>query len=631
MDTPSDLPSRKGFWHELATIIQHAGRVWRLVPTRPKAMLGGATGLITLTSMCYVAIPLLLGRLINDVQHGMERGLARSALGRLAAFDLALLAGAYLAREFLHVARRYLVDSTCLRIEKQMTVRVVSHLLTVDLGALTHQRLGALHGRIFRSVDGFVRFLRVSFLDFFPAILTGILALAATTAKQPWLGAVMAGVIPMALGLTLWQLVSQKGIRLSLMRSREGLDGTVVEQLGSLDYIRAANTHAREVERVARVAEERRAKETRHHFQMSLFGSGKALNEAFFHVLVLGGAIAFAIHGAIGFGEIWTFSLLFLNVMTPLSEIHRIIDETHESSLQVAQLLGLLAEPVDRSFRPGLVQEPRLEKGAPVIVTENLHVEYGAAEGERRRALRGISLSIRHGETIGVAGLSGCGKSTWLRVLLRLTHPCDGQVWLGGAPLACVTREAIGQLVGYVGQSPFVFAGTIADNITYGSDGVSTEDMIRAARRAFLHDEILAMPGGYQAAVAERGQNLSGGQRQRIALARVFLKNPPILILDEATSALDNISERHVQRAIEAAREDRTVILVAHRLSTLRQADRILVLEDGRIAEVGTYQELVERGGLFTELAQCAGEVQAVPGVRKAVAASAPGPSRLSA
>jgi ATP-binding cassette subfamily B protein len=132
--------------------------------------------------------------------------------------------------------------------------------------------------------------------------------------------------------------------------------------------------------------------------------------------------------------------------------------------------------------------------------------------------------------------------------------------------------------VGYVGQSPFVFAGTIADNIADGSDAVSPEALERAARMACLHEEILAMPGGYGASVAERGQNLSGGQRQRLALARVFLKNPPILVLDEGTAALDTVSERRVREAIETARQDRTVILVAHRLTTLRQADRVIVL-----------------------------------------------------
>src|SRR5262249_5981831 len=231
------------------------------VPGRHRAALAAAALVTALVSACNISLPLLLGRLIDHVHRGLGQGPGRDALVRLAASHLGLMAGAYLAREALHVLRRYLVNNTCLRLEKDTTVRLVSHLLRVDLAALTHERVGALHGRIHRSVDGFVRFLRVSLLDFFPAILTGACALAATTAKHPWLGLVMAGVIPLSLTLTVWQLLSQKGVRLDLLRSKEGLDGTVVEQLGGLDYVRAADTHAREVERVDRVAEERRGKE----------------------------------------------------------------------------------------------------------------------------------------------------------------------------------------------------------------------------------------------------------------------------------------------------------------------------------------------------------------------------------
>src|SRR5262249_20642732 len=160
------------------------------------------------------------------------------------------------------------------------------------------------------------------------------------------------------------------------------------------------------------------------------------------------------------------------------------------------------------------------------------------------------------------------------------------------------SREAIGRLIGYVDQSAFVFAGTISDNIAYGSSGASEEDIRRAAQAAFIHDEILAMPGGYQAAVCERGHNLSGGQRQRLALARIFLKNPSILILDEGTSNLDTINERKIQQAINAARGDHTIILVAHRLSTLLHADRIFVFDQGKVTESGTSTELMGQNGL---------------------------------
>jgi ATP-binding cassette, subfamily B, bacterial len=224
-------------------------------------------------------------------------------------------------------------------------------------------------------------------------------------------------------------------------------------------------------------------------------------------------------------------------------------------------------------------------------------------------------LSIRYGETIGVAGRSGSGKSTWIKVLLRLTHACAGTAYLGGSPLANCTRDDISRLIGYVGQQPFVFSGTIAENIAYGNDKTSPDDIRRAAELAHIHDEIMMMPEGYDAMVTERGQNLSGGQRQRLAIARILLRQPPILILDEATSALDNISERAVQRALGMTSADRTTILVAHRLSTLKDADRIMVFDEGRIVEVGTYDELVQQGGVFTELVMSAEQGFAADGV----------------
>src|SRR5262249_37857300 len=247
-------------------------------------------------------------------------------------------------------------------------------------------------------------------------------------------------------------------------------------------------------------------------------------------------------------------------------------------------------------------RELRLVPGEPVIEIGDLHVEYTTRQCKRLRALDGISLAIRHGETIGVAGRSGSGKSTWIKVLLRLAHPCGGAVQVGGVPLAGGSRADICRLGGFVGPSPVAFAGTIAENIAYGNEHASADDIRRAAELAHLHEEILELPGGYDAVVTERGQNLSGGQRQRLAIARLLLKHAPILILDEATSALDNISGRHVQRSLGVTSTDRPTILVAHRLSTLVDADRIFVFEGGRIVEVGTYEELVRRGGVFTEL-----------------------------
>lgn len=597
---------------ELRIVLRRAGQVWHLVPVGHRMALGLAAGLMALASICNIALPLGLGRLVDSLKGAT--GDNRGEVMRAAFACLGVMAGAYLLREALQIVRRFLVENTCTRIERDVSVKLVSHLMKLDLSRLTHERVGTLHGRIQRSTVGFVRFLRLGFLDFFPVIVTGAFALAATLWKQPALAVVVSGVIPISVYLTVRQLASQKGVRLSLIRSREHMDGTVVEQLGGIEYVRVADTHRQESDRVARAAEERRVKEIRHHFQMSLFGCAKALNEAFFHLLVLAAAAYFAAVGSITYGDVLTVSLLFMNIMTPLAEVHRVLDEGHETSLHVADLLELLAEPVDRSFLPGECRTPKLEVGKPVIAAEDLRVEYRTPDGRAKRALDGVTLTIRHGERIGIAGPSGAGKSTWLKVVMRLTHPSGGRVSVAGVPLECLTREAIGRLVGYVGQTPFVFAGTVAENIAYGCEKATAEQIRDAARRAYIHEEIMAMPRGYETRVAERGQNLSGGQKQRVALARVFLRNPPILILDEGTSALDSIGERWVQRAVHEDKAVRTVILVAHRLSTLVDTDRIFVFDRGRIVDSGTFAQLAAREGLFNDLVRSAGSPQAVPG-----------------
>jgi ATP-binding cassette subfamily B protein len=595
-----------GLWRELRTIASRGRESWRLVPPRRRWTLGVASAVAGGVSAINVAVALLLGGLIKALEQGQREGLAGRDLAWIAAPYLGGLVGSYVVREALNVLKRYLVEDTCLRIDKEMRLQLLSHLMTVDLETLGRERVGALHGRIGRSVGGFLRFIRIWFLDFFPAILSGTLALATALSRQPWIGLAMTGVVPIAMWLTVQQIRTQKGVRLELMRAAETLDGTIVEQLSGLDYVRAANTHRREVARVEAVAEAKRTREMKHHIEMSLFGAAKATNEAFFHVLVLAACVYLAVMHRISAGDIFTYSLLFLNVMTPLSEFHRFLDEAHESSLQVGDLLTLLGHPVDRSFHTPDDLQPSLEPAAPLVRMDDVCVSYRLHDGRLRQALNGVSMEIRHGETIGVAGPSGGGKTTWVRVLLRLTHPSSGAVTIGGLPLESVSRQAIGDLIGYVGQTPFLFAGTVSENIAYGVDHATPEQVYEAARRASILDEIQAMPGGFDAQISERGQNLSGGQRQRIALARVFLRNPPILILDEGTSALDTISERMIQRGILAARADRTVILIAHRLSTLIDVDRIFVFDGGRIAESGPYASLVAQGGLFSELVRSA-------------------------
>lgn len=225
-------------------------------------------------------------------------------------------------------------------------------------------------------------------------------------------------------------------------------------------------------------------------------------------------------------------------------------------------------------------------------------------ESNSRDVLTNLSLTVRAGESIALVGPSGGGKTTLCSLIPRFYEVTGGDILLDGTSIRDVTLSSLRENVGVVAQDVYLFSGSIRENIAYGKRDATDEELERAARLAGAHDFIQALPNGYDTYVGERGVKLSGGQKQRISIARVFLKNPPILILDEATSALDNESERLVQQSLETLAKGRTTFTIAHRLTTVRGADRILVLTEQGIAECGTHEELLQKGGLYAELYQ---------------------------
>ena len=242
------------------------------MPAGQKKVLGWAGLVMALGAGATTAIPMGLKFLVDAVERGPDPPGARFGSRSRDVFLSSVHSASHTSfAKRWNVLRRYLVENSCTRIDKELCVKLVGHLMEVDLATLSHEQVGAIHGRINRSVEGFIRFLRISLLDFVPAILTGTFALICTFLQQPKIALVMAGVVPISVGLTLWQLVTQKGVRVDLLRIREAMDGTVVEQLAGIDYVRAADSHRQEVVRIERAAERRRSKEIRHHFQMSLF------------------------------------------------------------------------------------------------------------------------------------------------------------------------------------------------------------------------------------------------------------------------------------------------------------------------------------------------------------------------
>ncbi|HMX12393.1 MAG TPA: ATP-binding cassette domain-containing protein, partial [Burkholderiaceae bacterium] len=247
-------------------------------------------------------------------------------------------------------------------------------------------------------------------------------------------------------------------------------------------------------------------------------------------------------------------------------------------------------------------------QGGSTLRLAGLHFHYPSRPGIA--ALDDVSLDVRAGETVALVGPSGAGKSTVFQLLLRFYDAQSGSVELDGVPVGALALADLRARIGIVPQDSTIFSADAMANIRYGRPDASDAEVIAAARAAFAHDFISALPEGYGTFLGERGVRLSGGQRQRIAIARAMLKNPPLLLLDEATSALDAESERMVQAALEAAMAGRTTLVIAHRLATVQRADRIVVLDHGRIVEQGRHAELVARGGLYARLAAMQFEVE---------------------
>ena len=470
-----------------------------------------------------------------------------------------------------------------------------SHLQELDLSFFEARSSGRLMAVLNDDINQLERFLDNGANDILQLITTVVAVGGAMVFLSPSLALWAMLPIPVILWGSL-RFQRRLAPRYSQVRERAGdLNSLLSNNLGGILTIKSFAAEAWEAQRLDQesLAYGRSNREAIRLSAAFIPLIRFAILFAFIAILVVGGLQAW--QGSIAIGSFSFLLFILQRLLWPLTGLGRTLDDYQRAMASTNRVMALLDEPIQ--IKSGSRQLPRPQVRGQLSL-EQLNFAYPG----RSPVLQDLCLEIPAGETLGLVGSTGSGKSTLVKLLLRLYDPSAGRIRLDGIDLRELELRNLRSLVGLVSQEPFLFHGSVAENICYGSFGASPKAIAKAAHLAEARDFIEALPQGYQTVVGERGIRLSGGQRQRIALARAILKDPPVLILDEATASVDNETEAAIQRSLDIITKDRTTLVIAHRLSTVRHAHRIVVLEAGRLVEQGSHDALIKAQGAYARL-----------------------------
>jgi ATP-binding cassette subfamily B protein len=544
-------------------------------------------GCAALSGMLELGFPMAVRGFID---HLLPRGDMQ-----LIVLAVGVLLAVYLANAGLMAIVTYWGHVLGIAIETELRRRAFDHLLTLSHRFYDNQKTGHLVGQVTKNLEDIGEVAHHGPEDLLIAILTFLGAFVLMVYVSPALALITALVVPV-----IGWVVAHYGGRMTLNWQNQfarvgAFNARIEEAVGGIRVVKAFGREAHE--RALFAADNAKYRDTKldAYRIMAVSQTLNYLGMRLVQVIVMLAGSIFIVQGAMSIGDFVAFLLLVGVFYRPLEKINAVIETYPKGIAGFRSYLALMATPADIVDRPG-AREVRNLRGD--VRYED--VTFGYAPD--RPVLRGIELAIAAGTTVALVGPSGAGKTTLCSLLPRFYDVGGGRITIDGIDIRDMTQASLRAQIGIVQQDVFLFAGTLRANIAYGRPGATDDEVLQAVRRARLDDLIADLPAGLDTIVGERGVKLSGGQKQRVAIARMFLKNPPILILDEATSALDTETERAIQAALSELARGRTTLVIAHRLATIRNADRIVVVTERGIVEDGPHAALLAKGGVYRSL-----------------------------